>query len=139
MPNDDDFYIKQNVSNNEYTIYNKIFNSNIVNTPQIYKYDSNSKKLIMLRIPEMSISDMYGEKFSNIPKEITDEIRKIIKTLYDNDIEYPDITGYNFIEYQGKIWIIDFEHASYNYDKKTYNPFILEFINGRESWNPDFA
>jgi tRNA A-37 threonylcarbamoyl transferase component Bud32 len=133
------FYIKKNVSHNEYTMYNMIFNSNIVNTPEIYDYNKDSKTLVMRRIPEMSISDMYGDKISDVPVEITNKIRNIIKTLYDNDIEYPDITGYNFIEYQDKVWIIDFEHASFNSKYNTYDPFIKQFIQGHNGWNPRFA
>jgi len=131
-------YAKHNVNPSEFHIQDIIYNMNIINIPKPYRYEVNSKILIMRKIPEMSISDMYGEKFSNIPDYIIEQIRNIISTLYYHGIEYPDITGYNFIEYQNKIWIIDFEHASYNSKRYTYDPFILKFINGENDWNPNY-
>ena len=69
-------------------------------------------------------------------KYLFDEIRKIIKILYTNNIMYPDITGYNFIEYDDKIWIIDFEHSKKQ--SKITDRFINKFINGLNKWNPKF-
>ncbi len=134
----DTMYVKQNVTPNEFYIQEMVFNKKIVNVPQPYDYNYNNKTLIMHKIPEMSISDMYGEKFSDIPLYIIEQIRDIITTLYTNNIEYPDITGYNFIEHQDKVWIIDFGHASYNSNHTTYDPFILKFINGHNDWNPSY-
>ena len=82
----------------------------IVNLPKIIGYDLHNKTLTMERIPSDCISNIYGENDEDVDGEIYNKIRKIIKRLYENDIEYPDITGYNFIEYQNKLWIIDFEH-----------------------------
>jgi len=132
------YFIKDNVLPREFTIHSMIIKANIVNTPQIYKYDKTSMQLKMRNIPEMSVSDMYGEDFENVPSEIIDKIRDVIAVLYRYGIEYPDITGYNFIYYQNKIWIFDFGHASFNLDKSLYDPFILEFINGRNDWNPNY-
>lgn len=131
------YYTKHNVTFQEYEIYNKIYNLNIINTPKIYNYNENEKILTMENIPSLNVSDMYGDKMSNVPEYIIDEIRNIITILYKNGIEYPDITGYNFIEYQNKIWIIDFEHASFK--SNNYDPFVLDFINGSNTnWNPNF-
>jgi len=79
---------------------------------------------------------MYGEEDWDTSPELFAKIRKIIKTLCDNNIEYPDITGYNFIEYDDKVWIIDFEHSKIS--KKITNSFIKKFIKGLDGWNPDF-
>lgn len=130
-------YTKYNVQANEYEMYRKIRSLNIVNTPTLLDYDPKQKILTMEKIPELNISDMYGDKLSDVPPYIIDEVRNIIKTLRDNGIEYPDITGYNFIEYQNKIWIIDFEHARIK--SKNFDPFVIHFINGADSWNPNFA
>jgi tRNA A-37 threonylcarbamoyl transferase component Bud32 len=132
-------YTKYNVNPSEFHIQDIIYNMNIVNIPKPYTYDPDLQTFTMRKIPEMSVSDMYGEKFSDVPDYITKQIRNIISTLYYHGIEYPDITGYNFIEYQNKIWIIDFEHASFNSKPDTYDPFILEFINGRNEWNPNYT
>ena len=97
----------------------------------------------MIKVNNMNVSDIYGEKLSDVDKEIFDKIRNIIITLVDNNIEYPDITVYNFIEdnknnnlYNDKIWIIDFEHSKIV--KKIENKFVNKFINGLNKWNPDF-
>ena len=90
----------------------------------------------MEKIPEMNLSDMYGEMASNIPSYIFKEIRDILSILLDYNIEYIDITGYNFIQWKNKIWIIDFEHC--NFAQKKINPFLNKFINGINEWNPEF-
>jgi tRNA A-37 threonylcarbamoyl transferase component Bud32 len=132
-------YTKQNVSPSEYNMHKIIYELNIVNMPKIYDYNDSTRTLIMEKIPSLNISDMYGEKFSDVPTYITDEIYNIISILYKNNIEYPDITGYNFIEYENKIWIIDFEHSKINLNKKTYDPYISKFINKLNTdWNPRF-
>lgn len=137
--NDIYYFTKQNVSEKEYKIQSILYNTNIVNVPRPYSYDNNTKELKMRNIPNLSIADTYGEEFHKVPQNISEQIRNIISTLYQYGLEYPDITGYNFIEYQNKIWIVDFEHAQFNNDRAKYDPFILEFIKGANSWNPQFA
>ena len=78
--------------------------------------------------------DLYNK---DIDEYYFDEIRTIIKTLADNNIEYPDITGYNFIEFDSKIWIIDFEHSRF-FTKTMKDPFVSKFIRGANKWNPEF-
>ena len=131
-----DLYIKNNVMKHEYTMHQYVYNLNIVNTPKIISYNETSKTMTMERINNMCISDMYGEEATDVDEPVFDEVRKIIKCLYSNNIEYPDITGYNFIEYDKKMWIIDFEHASIS--NHITNPFIKEFIGGINIWNPEF-
>lgn len=133
------YFTKHFVAESEVFIHNSVYDLNVINIPKIYKYDKKKGILTMNNIPALNISDMYGEDFSNVPTYITDEIRNIISTLYIHGIEYPDITGYNFIEYKNKIWIIDFEHAKYNSDYSSYDPFIIDFINGEKNWNPSYA
>ena len=131
-------YTKKNVKYHEYAMHRFVYGINIVNVPAIYNYDRVSGVLEMQKIPNMSIADYYGEEFSTVPVHIITKIREIIKILYNNDIEYPDITGYNFIEWGDDIWIIDFEHAT-PLEDECNDPFVLDFINGREGWNPRFA
>lgn len=132
------YFYKQNVEANEYLTQDFVYNQHIVNIPRPIKYKPDRKILKMIEIPQMSVADFYGENFESIPFEIIEEIRDCIKILWENYIEYPDITPYNFIHYDNKIWIIDFEHAKYNTNRKTYDPFILKFINGFKGWNPEF-
>ena len=130
------YFIKENVSLKEYKTHNYVYNLGIVNMPKIIHYDKKTKKMTMEKINAMNISDFYGEEAENISEELFDRIRSIIKTLYDNNILYIDITGYNFIEYDDKIWIIDFEHAKYN--TKKINKFVEKFLAGANEWNPEF-
>jgi tRNA A-37 threonylcarbamoyl transferase component Bud32 len=134
--NTDYYYYKHNVDLKEYKIHKYIYDLNIVNTPKIYSYDKTNKILKMQNINEMNLSDMYGEKEENISDYLFNKIREIILSLYMNNIEYLDITGYNFIEKNNKIWIIDFEHANFN--KKINNKYITDFIEGVNKWNNDF-
>jgi tRNA A-37 threonylcarbamoyl transferase component Bud32 len=83
------------------------------------------------------LADIYGEDPSNVPVEVWDDIRRIVTILYEIEgIEYPDITPYNFIKVKDKIYIIDFGDAKYR-DKET-NWFLAEFMDGENSWNPDY-
>jgi tRNA A-37 threonylcarbamoyl transferase component Bud32 len=131
-------YIKSHVEFHEYNMHNYIWNLGIANVPEIISYDKKTKTLQMEKIPGLSVSDMYGEAFTNAPDAITNKIRDIILILKSHNIIYPDITGYNFIERDGSIWIIDFEHAYFGFDPTQSNWFVDEFISGRKSWNPDF-
>uniref|UniRef100_A0A6C0D8P9 non-specific serine/threonine protein kinase n=1 Tax=viral metagenome TaxID=1070528 RepID=A0A6C0D8P9_9ZZZZ len=129
-------YTKHNVELHEYNMHKYVYDLNIVNIPKIISYDEKTKIMIMEKIPFMNVSDFYGEDAINISNELFNNIRNVIKILYSNNIEYSDITGYNFIEYDDKIWIIDFEHSQLEPD--TFNPFMIKFINGFNDWNPDF-
>ncbi len=134
----DYYYVKSGVNNREFNVHQMIYNMNIVNVPEIYGYEKSAQIMTIRRIPNMCVSDMYGENFEDVPTDVVEKIRDIIAVLYAKGIEYPDITGYNFIEYQNKVWIIDFGHASFNSKYATYDPFIKEFIEGRQSWNPAY-
>jgi tRNA A-37 threonylcarbamoyl transferase component Bud32 len=138
--NESYMFIKENVSLHEYKMHTYAYNLGLINVPKIYDYNEETKVLKMQKIPSLCLSDYYGEDPTNISAELFNEIRNIIKILYDNNIEYPDITGYNFIKQNNKIWIIDFGHASFNpYINTNLNdPFIDKFIKGYNSWNLNF-
>lgn len=89
-------------------------------------------------LEQMSIADMYGDTFTACPKYIRDEIYQILIRLYvECNIEYIDVTPYNFIEKDGKLWIIDFGDAR-QAPKKDW--FLQEMITNKKltQWNPDF-
>lgn len=135
-----DYYIKKNVEQNEYNMHKYVYDLKLFHVPKIISYDNENKVMTMEKINGMNISDMYGEDVENVPNEIFEIIVNIIKTLKLHDIEYPDITGYNFIEDKntyGKIWIIDFEHSKMN--KSITNPNINSICNNVKKWNPDFS
>ena len=131
------YYTKENVSLNEYKIHSYVYNLQIVNDQKIKSYNKTTKQMKMVRVGTMSVSDYYGETADKISDEMFSNIRNMIQTLYDHDVLYIDITGYNFIENDNKLWIIDFEHASYNYPRKT-NEFVEQFLEGHNGWNPEF-
>jgi len=133
------FYKK--VSKKEYEMYKHIQDKNIVNVPKILSYDKTTGILFTEKINNIPISEYYGEDPNDVPCSIFDEIRNIVKTLYQHNIEYIDITGYNFIECDNKIWIIDFGHATFKNPKKKINYFLEEFITNKTcyEWNTDFA
>lgn len=132
-------YTKKNVKYEEFEIH-KIVSEQIstIYTPKIHNYDKLKDTLTMEEILEMNISDMYGEEAKDVPCYIFDKIRKIIIELNENNIDYPDITGYNFIEYKDKIYIIDFGDAKIIENKNLASPFVKDFINGLNQWNPEF-
>ena len=133
---DELYFIKKNVSLKEYEMHKHVHSLGIVNIPKILAYDRDTQVMLMERVNYMNVSDYYGDKSSDITPELFEKIRNIIKTLYDNNIVYPDITGYNFIEFNNCIWIIDFEHS--NFKSLLNDDFVIKFINGLDKWNPRF-
>lgn len=120
---------------NEVLLQNKAYEIKVC--PKIL--DTDYKTYIkMEHLDEMCIADMYGENFEDMPKEILDQIYSILTRLYlECDIEYIDVTPYNFIEINGTLMIIDFGDAQ-KAPKKDW--FLKElFKNGElKQWNPDF-
>ena len=131
-------FVKNDVSYGEYLIHNMVYNIGGFNVPQIFEYNADEKCLTMQKLEGMSVSDMYGERFENVPQFITDEIRNIISKLYSLNIYYPDITGYNFMYINKKVWIYDFGHAICSANIPDKVKFIKSFIKGKKSWNPDY-
>jgi len=114
----------------------KIISSNITHANINDKYIGH---IIMEDLDEMCVADKYGEDPNDIPKIIWDQIRTIVRILYNEEvIEYIDITGYNFIEKNGKIYIIDFGDAIYTKKYCEMNWFLSYFLSGNNEWNPDF-
>jgi len=90
-------------------------------------------------IDALCLADVYGEDPSDIPNWIWDQIRIMVITLIEEEgIEYPDITPYNFIEKDNRIYMIDFGDAIYINNNESISWFVQEFISGENSWNPDY-
>lgn len=114
----------------------KIISSNITHADLNDKYIGH---ITMEDLNEMCVADKYGEDPNDIPKIIWDQIRTIVRILYNEEgIEYIDITGYNFIEKKGKVYIIDFGDAIYTRKDREMNWFLSYFLGGFNGWNPDF-
>lgn len=137
-----DLYVKHNVSFHEYYMHSLVYDlsskTTILSVPKIIEYNSIKKTLIMEKIDADNISNIYGESLNKVPTEIVNKVRKIIEFLNNNGVIYPDITGYNFIFYENKIWMIDFEHSYFDgFENRNYE-FIELFIKGHSTWNPEF-
>tara|TARA_Y100000992_G_scaffold302324_1_gene276051 strand:+ start:417 stop:845 length:429 start_codon:yes stop_codon:yes gene_type:complete len=133
------YYVKHNVEHKEYFMQQYVYQLGIVNVPEIIEYNAISKIMIMKKIDNNNLSDEYGEDAKDIPDELFEQVVQIVRTLVLHNIEYPDLTGYNFVEdNDGKIWIIDFEHSLITQSKYIDNINILSICNGNKKWNPDF-
>ena len=86
-----------------------------------------------------NLSNIYGEDIENVPKKLINIIQKTINLMNSYLVEYPDITGYNFmLDKSENLWIIDFEHAKCRDIEDITDNFVLKFINGTNEWNPEF-
>jgi len=102
-------------------------------------YETTEDEIHMEHLEEMCLADMYGDDPKDIPTHIWDSIRHILNTLYyEEHIQYIDITPYNFIEKENKVYIIDFGHADFIGKNPKMNWFLKEFLDGENGWNPDF-
>ena len=139
MANPNTYYVKQNVNHREYFMQKYVYQLDIVNVPEIIEYNDESKIMVMKKVGKHNLSDQYGENATDVPKKLFDQVIKIVRTLVLHNIEYPDLTGYNFVEdSNGKIWIIDFEHSSLMTSKQMNNIHIQNICNGYKKWNPEF-
>lgn len=108
-------------------------------TPKVIWNEGLEFEMEMIDAP--CLANVYGENAQHIPFWIWDQIIHILTVLYEHEgIEYIDITPYNFIEKDNKIWLIDFGHAFYTKSpNKPENWFLRELlIDGVCAWNPDF-
>jgi tRNA A-37 threonylcarbamoyl transferase component Bud32 len=110
-------------------------------TPEIYDVDFAEDECIicMEDLEEQCLADKYGDLAEHIPAKYWEQIRTILAILFEREgIEYIDITPYNFIEKNDKIYIIDFGDAYYTHKSKEVNWFLKEVLDGHNGWNPDF-
>ena len=99
--------------------------------------------ITMEDVGEMNIADMYGEKIEDIPENIKRDIWNILWVLYScGNIEYIDVTPYNFIEKDGRVWVVDYGHAR-TVRRGNINPWLLNVLCDNRmiltEWNPEFA
>jgi tRNA A-37 threonylcarbamoyl transferase component Bud32 len=106
-------------------------------SPKVFSTDYKTY-IEMENLNEMCIADMYGEKIETMPAWILQKIYEILTRLYlECDIAYIDVTPYNFIEKDGKIWIIDFGDALHAPEK---DDWLKETFKNQAvtCWNPEF-
>ena len=120
----------------EIHMYKKASELNIA--PPFFE-SNNTSYMITQDMDEMCVADKYGPHAKSIPPWIWKQIHYMIKRLLDEgNIEYIDITPYNFIEKDGVVWCVDYGHAT-PFRGDVRNWFLKEFIEKKlKSWNPDF-
>ena len=139
LANPNTYYVKQDVNHREYFMQQYVYNLDIVKIPEIIEYNEESKIMVMKKVGNHNLSDNYGEDANDVPDELFRQVVKIVRNLVLHNIEYPDLTGYNFVEdNEGKVWIIDFEHSSMRSTKQVTNIHIQNICNGYKIWNPEF-
>lgn len=95
--------------------------------------------IVMEDLQAPCLAEVYGDSIDDIPAWIKEDILDILYSLRTiAQIEYIDVTPYNFIETDGVVWIIDFGHA--REAGPEIDPYLDElFANWVLSkWNPDF-
>ena len=139
IANPNTYYVKQDVNHREYFMQKYVYNLDIVKIPEIIEYNDESKIMVMKKVGNHNLSDNYGEDAMDVPDELFIQVVKIVRNLVLHNIEYPDLTGYNFVEdSEGKVWIIDFGHSSLMSTKQIDNIHIQNICNGYKKWNPEF-
>lgn len=132
-------FTKFNVHDHEYAAYQYIYNLDIINMAKPIYYDPNQKILTTEYIDALNIADEYTDDPNCVPDNIFEMIVDVINTLYQHNIIYKDITGYNFIYHDEKIWLVDFEYVDF---ETNTNDFVKSFIkwtpNHPKQWNPEF-
>lgn len=105
-------------------------------SPRVIRCNQNS--IVMENLNEPCIADKYGKDIDDIPEWIKKEIVNILFLLYSANIEYIDVTPYNFIEKDDRVWIIDFGHA--RVPDGEINWYLDDVFNKGylEKWNEDF-
>jgi RIO-like serine/threonine protein kinase len=101
--------------------------------------DTDFKTFIkMEKIEGYTIADGYSEEFRGVPRQLAKDIYNILRKLYyECDIEYIDVTAYNFMEgANGRLWVIDFGDAI----PVRRNWFLEEAFDNDclTGWNSDF-
>jgi tRNA A-37 threonylcarbamoyl transferase component Bud32 len=104
--------------------------------PPIIETDDETY-MIMEKIPFMNVADTYGTTIRVLPHFVRQRIIDILRKLYDAGIQYVDITPYNFIETNDRMWVIDFGDA-FDDPRPIHHHLKQIFETGRLRWNPDF-
>lgn len=111
-------------------------------SPSILETD-NKTFITMEDLGAMNLADMYGESIEDIPESIKHDIWNILWALYSCcDMEYTDVTPYNFVEKDGRVWILDFGHAR-KINRGEIDCWLLSVLSDESTvlseWNAEFA
>ena len=148
------YYVKENVSTKEYRLHSYVYKLGIVNMPAIVKYDEESQVMVLIRVGVSSVADWYGSESHSTPAPVFKQIHNIVATLAENNIEYADVTGFNFMinpiaasaadddqpVAKKDMWVIDFGDAQFKANGVT-DPYVIDLLADPEmnEWNPHFT
>lgn len=132
------FYHKSNITQDEIFFHTRALSLGIA--PAICDVGRNWVK--MEHLNAHCLADKFGENPHDIPDAQWKQIHILIRRLfYQGNMEYIDITPYNFIEKNGVVWCIDYGHVKEREGDIPKNWFLRDFIenDAMKEWNPDFA
>ena len=112
--NKNKYFIKQKVSIHEYNMHVLVYYLRLIRVPHPIYYDRVRKCMVMEKIHGTNLSDKFGDCACDVPVHIREDVLRMIRILTSYQIQYVDITGYNFVidaRPDGRIWLVDFEHA----------------------------
>ena len=97
----------------------------------------------MEEIENMNVGDWYGEDIKDIPPHILSAMWSLVWMLYHVcGIAYIDVWPRNFVEKNGRVWIIDFGDAyELRYtDSEEPDHYLDEILKAGKitHWNPEF-
>lgn len=127
--------VRKECSANEIQLHSRVARLGLA--PPIVETD-NATFMVMEQIPAMNLADYYTPSIRRLPHYVREQIVAILEAMYVIEgIQYVDITPYNFIEYNGKVWVVDFEHA-YDDDQPLHPVLSHILTTHRLKWNKDF-
>lgn len=109
-------------------------------TPKIIRTD-NKTFIEMEDLECMNVGDTYGDNVNDIPANIRAQMWSILWYLHAIlGIDYVDVWPRNFVEVDGRVWIIDFGDAYWHDDNEEMNWYLEEILDAGciTEWNPDF-
>ena len=135
-----EFHVKRNVDHKEYFLNRYVANLGSVRIPEVVEYFQETRIMVSKRVRGNNISDNHGEDVNHVPDEVFEKVATIIRELVLSGVEYPDITGYNFIEEldTDDVWIVDFGHANIKQQREITDRHIKAVCNGEKKWNPEY-
>jgi tRNA A-37 threonylcarbamoyl transferase component Bud32 len=108
--------------------------------PSIRRTDDRNY-IEMDKLDYMTVADMYGEDIENVPIHLRYAIVELLWTLYQQaDIQYVNVTPYNFIEHNERVWCIDFGHAIDHHHGMKLDSYLKNVFSTWKltEWNPLF-
>lgn len=108
--------------------------------PKVISTD-NKTYIDMEDLESMNVGDTYGEDIECIPPKILSQMWSILWYMYTVlGIDYVDVWPRNFVEVNGRVWIIDFGDAHWHDEDEEPNWYLEEIMNAGHiiDWNCDF-